>query len=67
MHCYGHCQCKTGLPPCWACWACCAGKARTKIPAEAWAELAEISAGEVLLAELQICSMQGRKAGEFYR
>jgi len=43
------------------------GKGHIKIPQDAWSDLADVCAGDVLLTELQICSMQGRKAGEFYR
>lgn len=45
----------------------CTGRALTKIARETWQDLADVCAGDVLLSELQICSMQGRKAGEFYR
>ena len=44
-----------------------AGKGRTKIPPEAWSGCADVCGGDVLLTQLQICSMQGRKAGEFYK
>lgn len=43
------------------------GRALTKIARETWQDLADVCAGDVLLTELQICSMQGRKDGEFYR
>jgi hypothetical protein len=42
------------------------GRALTKIARETWQELADVCAGDVLLTELQICSMQGRKNGQFY-
>lgn len=45
----------------------CAGKAHPKISVSAWSDLEDVHAGDVLLTELQICSMHGRKTGEFYR
>lgn len=37
-----------------------------QIPAEAWAPLAAIVGGTAVLAEVQLCAMQGRKPGEYY-
>ncbi|KAL4421704.1 hypothetical protein ABPG77_010648 [Micractinium sp. CCAP 211/92] len=37
-----------------------------QIPAEAWAPLAAIVGGTAVLAEVQLCAMQGRKPGGYY-
>lgn len=43
------------------------GRSKVKIPEDAWAPHADLAAGCVSIDEIQICSMQGRKAGEYYR
>lgn len=37
-----------------------------RVPAEAWAPHAAIVGGTAVLAEVQLCAMQGRKPGEYY-
>ena len=37
-----------------------------RIPAEAWAQHAGVSAGRVVLSELQLCAMAGRQNGNYY-
>ena len=39
---------------------------RRHIPGEAWAQHAGILGGPAVLAELQLCAMQGRKPGTYY-
>jgi hypothetical protein len=42
-------------------------RGRVKIPESAWAAVADLDAGSVTVSEIQICSMQGRKAGQYYK
>jgi hypothetical protein len=42
-------------------------RGRPKIPEAAWAAAADLDAGNVTVTEIQICSMQGRKAGQYYK
>ncbi|KAF6251042.1 AKAP7 2'5' RNA ligase-like domain-containing protein [Scenedesmus sp. NREL 46B-D3] len=40
---------------------------RPKVSEAAWAAAADLDAGSVVVAEIQICSMQGRRAGQYYK
>ncbi|KAL3148617.1 A-kinase anchor protein 7 isoforms alpha and beta [Trebouxia sp. C0009 RCD-2024] len=44
-----------------------AGAKLSKIPEEGYAQQASITAGEVLVTELQLCQMQGRESGSYYK
>jgi hypothetical protein len=57
--------------PCWHCavvaWLAAGGRKRMKIEEAAWSKHADVAAGTVSIPDIQICSMQGRQAGQYYK